>query len=182
MADAAMQKIKDLDSKNNSQLGQFGEEVKEERDISLCGGIKRRAGWLDRWREADLAKKEKLAKMGSGADLSNSVIILQLGNDETMNSRMRLYAKLLHEEVWENARVRWEIIEGDAEVPSGRMPVRLLIDETITELASSSGAAHETYRIDSSTEQITIKGASQRAVLFGVGRLLREMVRVMLII
>jgi hypothetical protein len=177
MADAAMQKVKDLDSTMNSQLNQFGEEFTEERHISLCGGIKRRAGWLDRWRLQDIEKKAKLAKLtGTGRDLSKVTIMLVIGADAKVNARMRLYAKLLQDEVWESARVRWEVAENAAAPSDGTMALRLLIDDTLSRQATGSGAPHEAYRIDASPKQIAITGASQRGLLFGAGRLLRELV------
>jgi hypothetical protein len=63
-------------------------------------GIKRAAGWLDRWREADQERKQLLASIGSGKDLTNSAIHLALtGSDAKEHARLRLYAKLLQEEV-----------------------------------------------------------------------------------
>jgi hypothetical protein len=176
--DAALQKVKDLDSKKNSQLG---EEVAEERPIHLCGGIKRRAGWLDRWREADEAKKKKLAELGGGAgvDMSNVTIFYDVTGDPKVDERARLYAKLLQEEVWDSARFRWEAVEGadtgSSAVAEGTTALRLGVDSSLSVKAVGSGAAHEAYRINIAPERVDITGASARGLLFGCGRLLREM-------
>ena len=178
MADAAMQKVKDMDSKMNMQLKLFGEEIKEERHISLCGGIKRRAGWLDRWRAQDAEKKAKLKKLvGSGKDLKNASVLITVGADARVDARVRLYAKLLQDEVWDQARVKWEILENASGAPDGRTAIRLGIDAALADpaKAAGSGAAHEAYRIDNGAAEIKITGASQRGLLFGCGRLLREM-------
>ena len=169
--------VEKKDNQFDVKQAQFGEEeFAAERPIHLMGGIKRRAGWLDRWREADLERKQKLATIGAGMDLSSAVIHVQLQGDAKQDTRLRLYARLLHQEVWDNARVRWEVIEGGTQPSVGsKIAVQLALDQQLEQQASSSGAPHESYQIETTAAEVRITGASLRGLLFGVGRLLREM-------
>jgi hypothetical protein len=58
---------------------------------------------------------------------------------------------------------------------SDKIAVRLSLSLELTQQASTSGAPHEAYTIESTESAVVICGASTRGLLFGVGRLVREM-------
>jgi hypothetical protein len=163
----------------NGMKGEFGqvEEVADGVDASTVGGVKRRAGWLDRWRDADVARKELLRKNAEGLDLTSSAVLLEPLAGAGVTARMRAYGSLLADQIWERSKCRWSVADAVADAAAAKTIVRLSIDESIGGRCASSAAAHEAYeiRVLEGGGGVSVAGASDRGLLFGVGRLLREM-------
>lgn len=111
---------------------------------------------------------------GQALDLSAAVV--ELG--AAASARERAAAELLVDEVARRTRIRWNIV---ATAPATGVVIRL---GTVAELAGGAGASalsgrtapgREGFHLVSAPRAVTVAGADERGVLFGVGRLLRAL-------
>jgi len=106
-------------------------------------------------------------------DLTEAVVVAPEG----LSAREAKAVEMLVDEVWKRTWVRWE---KTANPPGGKAPFIVvgparLLGEFGRVQASESGAA-EGYRISAlEPNGVVVAGNDERGVLFGVGRLLREM-------
>lgn len=106
-------------------------------------------------------------------DLTGAVIALA----PSASARVRAAADLLADEVAQRTRVRWPV---DGRATSSGPVIRLGV---VTAASGEAGQAdvgrtapgREGYRIVTARDGVTITGADERGVLFGVGRLLRAL-------
>lgn len=109
-------------------------------------------GWLDTWRKNE--ESELLEPGDRDLDLTDAVVVF----DET--PRLSTYAEVLKREVFKRTNLLWSNGFGPT--------ITLKVDPAISENP-------EAYTLVSSAEGVAISGATEVAVLFGIGRLLREM-------
>lgn len=111
-------------------------------------------GWLEAWRKNETS--HLLLPTADDFDLKTAVVVAEPDSD-----RAEFYAELLLDEVGRRSHCRWK--------RSGEGPqVRLRVD--------SQALGHpEGYCLRVKDGNVTIAGADERGLLFGVGRLLREM-------
>jgi hypothetical protein len=98
----------------------------------------------------------------AGLDLSRAVVQLQA--DAT--PRERHAVDLLVDEVEARTRIRWDVVERAA---PGQPAVR------VGRHSGSPAPGREGYHLVSAGDSVTVAGADERGVLFGVGRLLRAL-------
>lgn len=106
-------------------------------------------------------------------DLTAAVIELA----PSASARVKAAADLLADEVAQRTRVRWAVA---GRTSSSGPVIRLGVLATLTgparqAVAGRTAPGREGYRIVASPDGVTIAGADERGVLFGVGRLLRAL-------
>lgn len=111
-------------------------------------------GWLDAWR----AKETSQLLLPGPTDLDLSTARVSLPHP---TERLQNYAGILIEQVRRHSQCRWN--------RNGLGP------EVVLQVRSQDIGNPEEYAIKASPESVTISGGTERAVLFGIGRLLREM-------
>lgn len=113
------------------------------------------------------------AAAGGTIDLTKAVVV----TPEGLSPREAKAVEMLKDEVWKRAWVRWE---SAANPPAAQVPFIVVGPARLLgELARAPGAessAAEGYRISAlKPNGVVVSGNDERGVLFGVGRLLREM-------
>lgn len=111
-------------------------------------------GWLDAWRAKETSKL--LLPGPTDMDLSNAGLSLP---DPT--ERLRNYAAVLTRQVRQHSQCRWS--------QDGSGP------EVVLRVEPQNKNAPEGFTIKADRDTVAITGRTERAVLFGIGRLLREM-------
>mmetsp|Transcript_27238 Transcript_27238/g.43788 ORF Transcript_27238/g.43788 Transcript_27238/m.43788 type:complete len:915 (+) Transcript_27238:197-2941(+) len=123
-------------------------------------------GWLDNWKRVDSADLEVPTGM---TDLSTTVVVF-----DSFNPRLQTYCDIIKEEVFKRTKLEWRSRDANqASLEEGHV-LKLVVDETLEESLGKEGYAIEASQ-EASVATVTIQGATDRAVLFGVGRFLREM-------
>ncbi|MCA9781509.1 MAG: hypothetical protein KC800_32550, partial [Candidatus Eremiobacteraeota bacterium] len=110
-------------------------------------------GWLDAWRAHETS--QLLLPGPNDLDLSRAVVSVPQPTE-----RLGTYANLLIGQVRQRSRCRWSL-EGEG-------------PEVLLQVKPES-TAPEGFTIKADSGSLKITGATERGVLFGVGRLLREM-------
>ena len=134
--------------------------------------LKVKMGWLDNWKAADQVDLHLPPGMW---DLSLTVITYP---KEQSCERYKLYAKILADEVFKRSRYKWKVseVEPDFDVASqSTSTVYFRLAREIEESVGKEGYIIAQERALSGSAVISICGATDRAILFGIGRLLREM-------
>ena len=133
-----------------------------------CVLVHHTQGWLD-----DVKSKSynvSLACPVGCVDLTKDAVVITASE----SPRVDLYAQILATEVAKRSCVTLPVHSTEAfhakypEEASRPVAIVLLIDPKLEELGT------EGYRIEASATQILITGPSERSILFGVGRFLRE--------
>lgn len=109
----------------------------------------------------------------SALDLTAAVVELP----PAASPRVRAAAELLRDEVAQRSRVRWAIADRS---PGSGPVIRLGVLSTLSASARQAVAdrpvpGREGYHLAATPNGVTIAGADERGVLFGVGRLLRAL-------
>lgn len=109
----------------------------------------------------------------SALDLTAAVVELP----PAASPRVRAAAELLRDEVAQRSRARWAIADGS---PGSGPVIRLGVLSTLSASARQAVAdrpvpGREGYHLAATPNGVTIAGADERGVLFGVGRLLRAL-------
>mmetsp|Transcript_3387 Transcript_3387/g.3784 ORF Transcript_3387/g.3784 Transcript_3387/m.3784 type:complete len:926 (-) Transcript_3387:584-3361(-) len=122
-------------------------------------------GWLDNWKAGDDAN---LNLPEGHVPLINTTILYS-----TENTRHKKYAEILSQEVYKRSRCEWN--SATSEKSNSQSEVLLKYNPGLESQVGLEGYVIETKSENGNEICITISAASDRGVLFGVGRLLREM-------
>jgi hypothetical protein len=112
-------------------------------------------GWLDAWKQTE---ESRLLQPEPGA------LVLDQAEIRHGGGRQLLYAQILQREVEKRSRCRWHLSPAEQPLPM----VRLGVEEGANEHP-------EGFRIRTTSTDVVVTGFSERGLLFGIGRLLREM-------
>lgn len=101
-------------------------------------------------------------------DLSSARILVEA----PASQRADVYATMLSDEVFKRVFVRWPIVHADSANFSG-VTITLATNSSTEVDRSSPGA--EGYELSVGAGGVRVTGADQRGLLYGVGRLIRQM-------
>jgi len=131
-------------------------------------------GWLDNWRKLDPTKLE-LEKAGTKS-LGHACICWKI-LDKSHGRRLKLYAEVLQDEVFKRSKTMWEVLECSETTADDQSKdlVELTLDSNLQGRLGAEGYKIKVESYESGRVLVKVTATAERGVLFGVGRLLREM-------
>ena len=129
-------------------------------------------GWLDNWSKQERPEDKMRRETPGELVLKEASIKLS----DPSSRRQQTYARILINEVVKRARCKWEVAApgqgAKGKKAAASVPVIVLRVADVQATTSK-----EAYRVetDTSANLVTVTGASDRGLLYGVGRLLRLM-------
>ena len=118
--------------------------------------------WLLSSSSAAAAEQQQL-------DLSAATIVLAQPAPE----RAHVYAQLLADEVYQRTALRWPVVNGNYSATASSAVIQLSARSTAT--VDWASARPEGFALSVSGSTVSVVGEDSRGLLYGIGRLLREM-------
>eukprot|EP01047_Picozoa_sp_COSAG01_P101997 COSAG01_NODE_31649_length_593_cov_9.410931_1_plen_157_part_10 len=122
------------------------------------------------------------ARTAEMVDLSAAVIRLSSG-PASQDPRAHVYAQMLSDEVYKRTSLRWPVLPGQhsssggggGNSDGGRGVVVVQLSSMSPAPVDWSSTRREGYTLSTTSSAVSVVGQDSRGLLYGVGRLLREM-------